>query len=150
MSTEIGKSIPELRIFSKIGEIREISSFTVIGSAPGLVLSPPISIIEAPKFIILINSSKALSNSLYLPPSEKLSGVTFKIPIICGLEKERLNKFCLLIVRLWRVFFGKSSAFIILHLPFRCITSTSSKKAHPPASLWDPTEPLDEFLIIGR
>ena len=53
---------------------------------PGLVDSPPISIISAPDFnhfLICLNDFFLLLN---FPPSEKLSGVKFKIPIIDGLK----------------------------------------------------------------
>ena len=54
--------------------------------APGLVDSPPISIISAPSFIISAAYFILLSKSLNFPPSEKLSGVTLSIPIIFGLS----------------------------------------------------------------
>ena len=58
------------------------SSFT--GLECGLVDSAPISIISAPSSIIRKRCSFAFSKSLYKPPSEKESGVTFKIPTIFG------------------------------------------------------------------
>jgi hypothetical protein len=60
------------------------------GRAPGLVDSAPISIIFAPILCILIAFLIAiLGLEKYLPPSEKLSGVIFKIPIIAGVLKPK-------------------------------------------------------------
>ena len=61
---------------------RAHSSLCGITFEPGLVDSPPISIISAPEFIIDFILFNALLFLLYKPPSEKLSGVIFKIPII--------------------------------------------------------------------
>ena len=51
---------------------------------PGRVDSPPISIISAPAFFMLKILLVALLKELNFPPSEKLSGVIFKIPINIG------------------------------------------------------------------
>ena len=62
----------------------ESSSSKLILSEPGLVDSPPISIMSAPSFNNYSAWIKALSLLRYFPPSEKESGVTFRIPIIIG------------------------------------------------------------------
>ena len=50
----------------------------------GLVDSPPTSIIFAPELIILEICLNALVTLLNFPPSEKLSGVRLRIPMIDG------------------------------------------------------------------
>ena len=78
VSTEITTSISDL-IALIIGTILSISSSTEINLLPGLVDSPPISSIyahfETSSFALLT----ALLISKYFPPSEKESGVIFKI-----------------------------------------------------------------------
>ena len=63
------------------------SVFGSIVFEPGLVDSPPKSIIFAPDSIIREICFIDLLNLLNLPPSEKLSGVRFRIPMIDGLLK---------------------------------------------------------------
>ena len=65
-----------------------ISSLT--RSAPGLVDSPPISIMSAPSAINLRPCVIASAFDKYLPPSANESGVIFKIPI----TKVRLTIIC--------------------------------------------------------
>ena len=91
MSNEIGIFLLiDLIIFSILCH----SILLVIAFDPGLVDSPPISIIFAPKLNI---SNACFSPLLYLlnfPPSEKLSGVTFNTPIIFGnFRKFKFEKF---------------------------------------------------------
>ena len=73
----------------------EISSSKLTGSENGLVDSPPISIISAPFLTISNACSIAVFFLKYCPPSEKESGVTFKIPMIndclSSLESQSLN-----------------------------------------------------------
>ena len=88
VSAEIGTEIL-FDIFSITGTTLDISSEVSTSSAPGRVLSPPISIISAPAETIDMQCSVAASKVEYLPPSEKLSGVTFNIPMILGISKER-------------------------------------------------------------
>ena len=79
----------------------EIIFFTLLSSVsglitfdPGLVDSPPISIISAPKLINCLILWLAFLKELYLPPSEKLSGVRFKTPSIFGtFLNSKLEKF---------------------------------------------------------
>ena len=66
------------------GVMRESSSSRVTGSAPGRVDSPPISKMVAPAAAICRPWAIAASAPKNRPPSEKLSGVTFTIPIIWG------------------------------------------------------------------
>ena len=54
---------------------------------PGLVDSPPTSIMFAPALIIFKIWFLAFFCLLNFPPSEKLSGVKFKIPMIDGSKK---------------------------------------------------------------
>ena len=73
---------------------------------PGLVDSPPTSIILAPELIIFDICLRALFFLLNFPPSEKLSGVKFKIPIIVGLEKFTFfKKFFLFVTIFFKSFF---------------------------------------------
>ncbi len=65
-----------------IGITLLISSCSSIFFEPGLVDSPPISIISAPSCSIFFACSTADKTLLNLPPSENESGVTFNIPII--------------------------------------------------------------------
>ena len=58
-----------------------ISSLAPTGTKPGREDSAPISIISAPSFTISSICAKALSTVFHLPPSEKESLVTFKIPM---------------------------------------------------------------------
>ena len=53
-------------------------------AAPGRVDSPPISSRSAPSAIIRLAWVRAASRSANWPPSEKLSGVTLRIPITSG------------------------------------------------------------------
>ncbi|CAL1241227.1 protein of unknown function [Candidatus Methylocalor cossyra] len=71
------------------GITRSICTSADTGSAPGLVDSPPISIISTPSAIISSARRSALSGSKYSPPSEKLSGVTLSIPIMIGCSFSR-------------------------------------------------------------
>ena len=64
------------------GIVRSISSVSLTRSAPGLVDSPPISMMSTPSAIISKPRATAASNSLCLPPSANESGVTFKMPMI--------------------------------------------------------------------
>ena len=62
------------------------SSFSSIVFDPGLVDSPPISIIVAPLLIINLAWLYAFVSSKNNPPSEKLSGVILSAPIIRGVS----------------------------------------------------------------
>ena len=66
------------------GRTRASSWLRVTGAAPGRVDSPPISMIDAPVSAIAQPAAMARAGPLCLPPSEKLSGVTLRIPIMCG------------------------------------------------------------------
>ena len=96
--------ISDFRVSNEIGIFLQIDFnvlFTLLHSTfastplePGLVDSPPISIMSAPDLNILIACLAPLSLTLNLPPSEKLSGVIFNIPIIQGnFEKLKFAKF---------------------------------------------------------
>ena len=87
VSTEINALGNCFLVSSNIGITLFNSSSTLISAAPGRELYPPMSIISAPEFIIFSTCLSILSLVLYLPPSKKESGVTFKIPIIFGVEK---------------------------------------------------------------
>ena len=63
------------------GMTRSFSSSSLTRSAPGLVDSPPTSIMSTPSAIISFARVIADAKSKCLPPSAKESGVTFKIPI---------------------------------------------------------------------
>ena len=69
------------------GMVLSSSSCSETSGAPGRVDSPPMSINLAPSSIMRSAWSKACFTSACLPPSEKESGVTFKIPITCGCDK---------------------------------------------------------------
>ena len=81
VSTETGMSKCFLTA-SITGRTLCASSSALTGVWPGRVDSPPISIISAPSAIIASVCLKASSIWFHLPPSEKESGVTFKIPIM--------------------------------------------------------------------
>ena len=89
-----------------IGITLDISSEISTSTAPGRVLSPPISIISAPSEIIDFKCTSAVSTEEYFPPSEKLSGVTFNIPITLGTSKESLQIFTLSLVILCKILSG--------------------------------------------
>ncbi len=80
VSTEIGIRISRRRP-SITGRIRCSSSSTEIAADPGRVDSPPTSMMSAPAASIAMPRATAASRSRKLPPSEKLSGVTFSTPI---------------------------------------------------------------------
>ena len=63
---------------------RAISASGGTGSAPGRVDSPPISRISAPACSMAWPAAIAASASKCRPPSEKLSGVMFRMPITSG------------------------------------------------------------------
>ena len=94
VSMEIMGPISKSRVASRssmmTGTVRRTSSLTLISSAPGRVLSPPMSIISAPWSISSNACFTATSRLSYRPPSEKLSGVTLRMPIICGRLKTKL------------------------------------------------------------
>ncbi len=71
--------------YSTAGMTRLISSPSHVAAAPGRVLSPPISIIAAPASSMAAAWVRPASgSSRKSPPSEKLSGVTFRMPTTCG------------------------------------------------------------------
>src|SRR6185369_7077644 len=80
---DIGNSPPNFSLIAfTTGNTLCNSSCAETGSDPGRVDSPPTSIISAPSFIISWTRIKTASILLkYKPPSEKESGVIFKIPI---------------------------------------------------------------------
>ena len=91
VSMEIGTSILEARR-SMTGMTRRSSSCNGTGSAPGRVDSPPMSSAAAPSAISCNACSTAESRAMNRPPSEKLSGVMFKMPInrgVCDHSNER-------------------------------------------------------------
>ena len=93
MSKDIGNFLPN---GFKILCILLHSKFSFIDLEPGLVDSPPISIKFAPELNKFIAWLIPLSFLLNFPPSEKLSGVRFKMPIILGtLLNFKLQKFFL-------------------------------------------------------
>jgi hypothetical protein len=69
------------------GTIRATSSGAATGCACGRVLSPPMSMISAPASSIAIPAVTAACGVPKSPPSEKESGVTFRIPITRGRRK---------------------------------------------------------------
>ena len=76
-----------LYFFLKLFRTYLILSHSIFGSIvfePGRVDSPPTSMIFAPDFIMLEICLNALLKLLNFPPSEKLSGVRLRIPIIDG------------------------------------------------------------------
>ena len=81
VSTEMGMSKRFLTA-SITGKTLWASSSALTGVCPGRVDSPPISIISAPSAIMASVCRKASSKWFHFPPSEKESGVIFKIPII--------------------------------------------------------------------
>src|SRR5437016_8377573 len=68
---------------SMTGTTRASSSASATGSAPGRVDSPPTSIRSTPSATISIPRATAAPGSENRPPSEKESGVTFRMPITC-------------------------------------------------------------------
>ena len=67
------------------GITRSSSVASGTGFAPGLVDSPPTSMMSAPAFAILFPSAIASAGLRFFPPSENESGVTLRMPIIRGL-----------------------------------------------------------------
>ena len=79
---------------SMTGMMRRCSSAAETGSAPGRVDSPPTSMIAAPSVIIRLAWASATSSLSNSPPSEKLSGVTFKIPIRTAFPPRTSSRSC--------------------------------------------------------
>ena len=75
-----------LSIFFKIFFILFHSTFELTGFDPGLVDSPPISTMCAPLSKRWSKCFFAVASLLYFPPSEKLSGVMFKTPLIFDVD----------------------------------------------------------------
>ncbi len=69
---------------STTGSTRRSSSSRDTGGAPGRVDSPPTSTRPAPASSIARAPATAASVSMCTPPSEKLSGVTFTMPMTVG------------------------------------------------------------------
>ena len=76
--------IKRARNASSTGNTRSSSSCSDIGVEYGRVLSPPTSMMSAPDFARLTACSTAARKSKCCPPSEKLSGVTLRMPITSG------------------------------------------------------------------
>ncbi|KAL7359374.1 hypothetical protein ACKS0A_09884 [Histoplasma ohiense] len=76
------------RISLIAGRTRESSTSSVTGSQSGRVLSPPTSIIVAPSRmnVRMVSVKDARSVGECFPPSEKESGVTFRVAIRCVLR----------------------------------------------------------------
>ncbi len=66
------------------GMTRRSSSSADTGSLPGRVLSPPTSMTSAPSAHMARPCSTASVRARKLPPSEKESGVTFRMPMTSG------------------------------------------------------------------
>ena len=80
VSTEIGSDTLEAKRVTT-GNKRLNSSLAVNGVAPGLVDSPPISMMSAPSDSSCKAPASARSGSRWIPPSANESGVTFKMPM---------------------------------------------------------------------
>mmetsp|Transcript_93979 Transcript_93979/g.265626 ORF Transcript_93979/g.265626 Transcript_93979/m.265626 type:complete len:225 (+) Transcript_93979:335-1009(+) len=83
VSTLIVTSMPRSRKARMTGTTRSISCSTDTSAAPGFVVSPPTSMMLAPALTIACALATASSSCKCLPPSLKLSGVTFKMPMMC-------------------------------------------------------------------
>ena len=85
-TTASGRSASTPRI---TGSTRRISSTALTGSAPcGRVDSPPMSTRSAPSSSRVSACAMAKSASAWRPPSLKLSGVTFTMPITSGCSSD--------------------------------------------------------------
>ena len=104
----------------KILPILNHSNFSSIDFDPGLVDSPPISIKLAPALYKLIACLTPLSFLLNFPPSEKLSGVKFNIPIIFGilfnLSLEKFFFFEVILIKSKIIFFLINLVISLFHL----------------------------------
>src|ERR1700676_3674188 len=69
---------------SMTGTTRAISTASATAAAPGRVDSPPTSMMAAPSAAMTLARSSAAPTLEYRSPSEKESGVTFKIPMTTG------------------------------------------------------------------
>ena len=131
VSTEIGTRI-SFATSSNTGITLDISCATSNSAAPGRVLSPPISIISAPAETIDMQCSVAAFKVEYLPPSEKLSGVTFKIPMIVGVSKDIRQILGLLLVIFSKMWLGIFLANTISDPEFlESFTACVNQKAVP-------------------
>jgi hypothetical protein len=74
------------------GITRSSSSSSGTGGAPGRVDSPPMSMMSAPSTIIRSAWRSASPRIANLPPSEKESGVTFRMPITNGRSKVSVKR----------------------------------------------------------
>ena len=81
VSIEIGP-MPSRESASITGSTRAVSASAGTSRAPGRVDSPPMSMIPAPATRMARACSMARSGARWRPPSEKLSGVTLRIPMI--------------------------------------------------------------------
>jgi len=99
----------------------------------GLVDSPPISIIFAPFSTIANACSTAAFLSKYWPPSEKESGVTFKIPMIndCFLSLESQSLNCLIFMcYFFEIFLPDNMTLISDSSIVSCSSSSSAIKCN--------------------
>ena len=83
VSMDMGQSVSWERIRTT-SPTRRHSSCESTGSEKGRVLSPPISRMSAPASMSDSPCATAVSVCVHRPPSEKLSGVVFTIPITSG------------------------------------------------------------------
>ena len=91
VSIETGMS-NRLTSDSIMGTTRAVSSRSLTRVLPGRVDSPPTSIISAPSAIIVSTWRRASSGDRKRPPSEKLSGVTFRMPMTRALSSDNLRR----------------------------------------------------------
>ena len=89
VSIEIGSAKPSARSAAITGAVRAISSASGTGSAPGRVDSPPMSRMSAPASARARAAARAVGSVACSPPSEKLSGVTLRMPMIRGRSRAR-------------------------------------------------------------
>ena len=87
VSIEMGMS-KRCAIASTTDNVRCTSTSGSTDALPGRVDSPPTSMISTPSAIICSARLMASSAERNSPPSEKLSGVTFRMPITSGRSSE--------------------------------------------------------------
>jgi hypothetical protein len=149
VSIEIIVSSPAARSAEITGTVRRISSATATSAAPGRVLSPPMSMMSAVSAIALACASAA-PRSANNPPSEKLSGVTFRMPMIRGrsrLSPAKAGRGA----QSWSSISGAQSVAAITRPAWpRARTSTRSNQHQPPASRIAPAGRAASVIAIGR
>jgi hypothetical protein len=166
VSIETGFSAPASARMT--GSTRRISSAGSTGVAPGRVDSPPISMRSAPASRSARARAVASPGSVKSPPSEKLSGVTLRMPMTRGRARSspaqgrrgavrRSSRFSIRSAMTPPCLFAQSRSSATVNRAartgpssVRCSNSTAANRIGPPAKDGAPPAGLPRIRARGR